>query len=727
MPPLECPTADPPTAALVRDAFELRVRDGAETERRIALAEGKHTVGSGPRCSLRFQRPGVRPLHCLIVRDAGGLHVRRWADETQLNGAPFDEADLVPGDTLSVGSVELEIVGPAADERTVRATPSAQRGRDHHQAAQDQHTTYSTRVERRNGTSGQASDQTELVARKRRRKLLAAVRRQREEHNRLVERVGDLEQKIGCLLAVQQGLPRDDADATVLDREEESLPATERPLLADEVETEPSADWLTKTRAALARDRAPWGQAAHTPEPNETERLSTELSVAKELLADREAQLSELQKRIRNLEQQLLDSRRVMQCFADERSAWQKQLADVESRINGYLSRIQELEVQLLESHSAEAPQPETAVVGTAEPAIAASEPTETLGQTWPPLMDGEPTFDSNRPAAEQSAWDWQIDATEALAASPRLEAPPDDVDDSMPAGASEPPPPTEADVALARLRELSIWRDAPVEYEELSAVRQPEPVGDEALIVEEKEASPVEPDSPQSQSYIERYAHLFENDKAGDESTAAPDGMEASSPPPGEPAPASPDHEHEESIEEYMAKLMERLRGSSVADQAPQMDSVAVVDEHTSADASEGDDEEPNTLLDAEVPEPRPRAVAAELTTDMEALRALANQSARHAIGVHASRKMRRNVRTRFVVALLAGLTGLYFALRAPRWDSLEFVTAAVAVVASLYWGQLMLRALLSAVRVQALDKPKKDDFAAVGGRPSLPIDVRR
>src|SRR5262245_57359554 len=93
-----------------RSAYELRLHVGTESERFIELPWGKHSVGSGPRCSLRLEYPGVQPMECLIVQDASGLRVRRWSDNTTLNGEHFDDSQLTPGDVLNVGMVELEVV-----------------------------------------------------------------------------------------------------------------------------------------------------------------------------------------------------------------------------------------------------------------------------------------------------------------------------------------------------------------------------------------------------------------------------------------------------------------------------------------------------------------------------------------------------------------------------------------------------------------------------------------
>src|SRR5690349_15643067 len=104
---------DRPTGvATARDSgatpFHLRFRVGGEL---VELPVGKTTIGSSPRCGLRIDRPGVQPVHCLIVHGPEGLSVRRWATDTQLNGAPFNDARLNAGDCLAVGGVELELVG----------------------------------------------------------------------------------------------------------------------------------------------------------------------------------------------------------------------------------------------------------------------------------------------------------------------------------------------------------------------------------------------------------------------------------------------------------------------------------------------------------------------------------------------------------------------------------------------------------------------------------------
>lgn len=62
-------------------------------------------------------------MHCLIVRGNRRTVVRRLGLDTRLNGRTFGDAELLAGDRLSFGPVELEVVAsppPAGDEGAAR-------------------------------------------------------------------------------------------------------------------------------------------------------------------------------------------------------------------------------------------------------------------------------------------------------------------------------------------------------------------------------------------------------------------------------------------------------------------------------------------------------------------------------------------------------------------------------------------------------------------------------
>ena len=91
---------------------QLRLRADGQL---LELPLGKMTIGSSPRCNVRIQKPGIEPVHCLIVHGAEGLSVRRWAADTQLNGVPFDDAPLAEGDCLALGGSRAGARFVAAD------------------------------------------------------------------------------------------------------------------------------------------------------------------------------------------------------------------------------------------------------------------------------------------------------------------------------------------------------------------------------------------------------------------------------------------------------------------------------------------------------------------------------------------------------------------------------------------------------------------------------------
>jgi hypothetical protein len=76
----------------------------------VRLKSDKISVGSSPRCTLRLRHAGVARVHCLIIRGHAQTIVRRWSSDTRLNGATFDDAALTPGDRLSIGPIDFEVI-----------------------------------------------------------------------------------------------------------------------------------------------------------------------------------------------------------------------------------------------------------------------------------------------------------------------------------------------------------------------------------------------------------------------------------------------------------------------------------------------------------------------------------------------------------------------------------------------------------------------------------------
>ncbi len=89
------------------------VRSGAKPQN-WTLPAGRCTVGSSPQCQVHLPDDEVRPLHCLIVHSAQETQITRWAPNALLNGEDFSTSPLKPGDQLTIGGVELELVAEGA-------------------------------------------------------------------------------------------------------------------------------------------------------------------------------------------------------------------------------------------------------------------------------------------------------------------------------------------------------------------------------------------------------------------------------------------------------------------------------------------------------------------------------------------------------------------------------------------------------------------------------------
>ena len=120
---------EPPKLDACSEDLVLRICNSSRAGQVLRLRSDKCTIGSGPRCTLRLRARAVQPLHCLVVRGPRANVVRCWGPDTRLNGRRFTDAPLVAGDRLSIGPVELEILGvqapapPAAAQASPPAPP----------------------------------------------------------------------------------------------------------------------------------------------------------------------------------------------------------------------------------------------------------------------------------------------------------------------------------------------------------------------------------------------------------------------------------------------------------------------------------------------------------------------------------------------------------------------------------------------------------------------------
>jgi hypothetical protein len=252
--------------------------------------------------------------------------------------------------------------------------------------------------------------------------------------------------------------------------------------------------------------------------------------------------------------------------------------------------------------------------------------------------------------------------------------------------------------------------------------------------------------------SFIERYAHMFADDgpsvdppptsanrETTDVEVRKPRAMGIAS-----PSAESQSDDEEESIEQYMAKLLQRVRGESrtplsqglstsakqppTGESRPKMQPASSTAGTSQATVSPG----PLELAGASPPTAparppvRTKVPMAEQSANMEAFRALANESARRAISRHALRVHRRNAVTKVIVATLAGMTSVLLMLEAPHWRDLQFLTACVSLLVAAYWAGQTYGTMIESFRAAAYDGPElvEDELAdLMEGK--LPTDV--
>jgi len=445
----------------------------------------------------------------------------------------------------------------------------------------------------------------------------------------------------------------------------------------------------------------------------EQAKLQAEDAVAR-AIADGEralaTQAEEFRAAIRTLEERLAAAEKQENLPEDERRDWQLRLTKAEERADEQSGRIRELEAELAETKAIAA---ESALRHLAVKASEAPGPIEPAIRPATPALTKEESPASNNNAAEAES-----------------------ISLSQPATSS-----------------ASVARPEHTEKEATLLLRSED--SDAASASQSAPAS-----KPQGTSFIERYAHMFAEE--GTTTDEAPTLRQQSggfeSPAPKLPSvnvvrsestrSSAPKSEDEESIEQYMAKLLQRMRGDSASSPAANAQPSAAplnapeASILTSALASPtsimepsgptagSDSAEGEVDIDQAISRLAAKAKAAmpAEATDLVALRALANETARLAISRHELRKLRRNAVTKVIVSTLAGVTSLWLMLDSPSWHDIQFITACVSLLVAAIWAGETYRTLVEAFRTAAYDGGTQDDGddAPVKAEPqALPIDV--
>ncbi len=187
---------------------------------------------------------------------------------------------------------------------------------------------------------------------------------------------------------------------------------------------------------------------------------------------------------------------------------------------------------------------------------------------------------------------------------------------------------------------------------------------------------------------------------------------------------PSENAHHEEESIDQYMARLLERMRNPNAPTQGPPRPVQVEEPKRVEASDHEAPDAEAPPPAEEPLRELTPRAVAPERTFNLSAMRELANFSATAAIKTHARGRLVRASGSKLLVAVVGAVCGglLLWHSVALNGSTLTLFSAATSFVIALFWS---LQYLIFTGKVIAT-RPTEDlpGVAPSEQGPSLAID---
>ncbi len=617
----------------------LRIINGPTAGQVLTFQNAKVILGSASNATVELRTSGVAPEHVEILRRKDEIVVRRLASDARLNGRLFTEAFLHPGDRLSVGPIDIAVVATGTSPQKDQEAAGAALASDHQawQAEQEEWLAQQARLEQR----------TALLEHQ----LQAQLHEVAQEKQSLVdERTGLEEQK--------QSLA--DARAS-LENERQSLNSDRQALVA---ETEKSR---TAQQDGIDQQVAELKQKLAAVEALLAERAS-DTSDREALLNNREAELADREQKMAT-HLAALASREADLAAAASAQATKEELLAAKGRELKQIAARQAQAEQQLEAIARERTILDTRAAQLDREASEIAGREAELVQREQQLAHDAHELDSVQQAfSDQRNHSRQAEATEPPVW--QTETPQSDL-----TPAAENNSATSSDDVFARLRAMSLLKsdaEESAEKNDRESVDIGIPPAPWRVAAVAEEATPGASPNPEPQ--------------AAEEPAAS---VQAS-----EPAAEPQAHHEEQSIDDYMARLLDRVRGvepggSPVPSAKPIARQQADVKEPQSSSPA------PTRILPArerETPAPtptrlEPRTTAPEKSANLAAMRALANFSTRAAIAAHHTRHgLNRIWRTVGIGAatLVVGLVLLCLTSDLRSWYVLG---AAIAIAASGIW----------------------------------------
>ena len=732
-----------PSKALGSPAGELqfRIQGGQHDGRTVRISAAKCTIGSAAGCTLRLRAGDVDPLHCLILCGHNGTVIRRNSRRTYLNGAPFDDAPLQAGDLLQIASIELVVV----------ACPQA--------GAQLPQRTEAIREDRPSPAGQREVHVDEIAARARQdaqeeiRRLETEQEEQRLEQSRLEHELAEVSQQL-CH-AREQAL---ELQTRLADREAGEDPDPKLQSLSQALEK--AREEISELQALRCREDEQWtldreqiekdrsALAARLRELEQEARQHRAIAPSTEAAQLAQAQLQESARRCQLLEQELDDARRQIdevhsreneaqaseeqiERWQAEAHQWQLQAEQVTKELSELREARARLEEKVAELQVATQARPQTESqrkeidAARRELDLARQQLQDEQAQLARQVSEFAPRekslAQSEAQLREREAA-WETDRQQQAAAleerSHLIAQQIEQFEAERAAFARQQTALIQQMTSLEdRVQELtaangSRGTNSPFVVprpDEPSLLGEMEPADQPYARAQAEQGAAKEESAPQKPKYtppsfLAQAAELARQEELAIARGETPPGLGKANEPmqtlvmPAQPSSA----QQEDSIENYMAKLLSRVRGSEESRETPSPDAAG-----KQAEAATGAAAVPAPEVEEPIqPQPIVRRVPVpEPPERLSQMRELANSAARSAIDTHAKKHGKREVKRRSLVALLSGIGAVGLGVAFLVTGSMPAVTGSLAF--AVVCAFMSLRAIQHSLRQMRLRPP--------------------
>lgn len=473
---------------------------------------------------------------------------------------------------------------------------------------------------------------------------------------------------------------------------------------------------------AAAENQAAEASRLHASQLQEHESSDTHVHDLTSQLESAREEIDSLREQVESAARDIESYRKCEQQFDEDRSRLASGIKSREERISELQTELEQTQLQL----SACASQAEQLNTAYEQALLALDEArTDQSGEAVPEVMGRTPEVAS---APETPQVEVQAQEPEPLSASPAEMV--SDLDENSAQDQTSPD-----------------WvEEQPAHKIESEEVAEPSVLADitreSALLdADEEQDSPAPvPPTPESQqqeyqptSFIDQYSHLFDDSDGYEPTPETPSekpwGVDA--------IDSQQDLDGDAALDEYMSNLMRRVRGESSSDsigppltvpvpdtsEALENDPVERMNELTSRVAAPSYVEEPTDDEPFDLERLKQSSKKPPLQANLQAMRELANTSARTAIASHRKRRFIEGAVSKIMVSVVAGGAAAFMTLTADSYTSPLFLGGCAVGVVSTYWGLKLFGVLLERIRDGAEQKIAGPAELDPSGEP-LPID---